>query len=202
MCDRASVAESWIGVSIAVLLLTSGCETGESRTFAVVPGPTVPSPIPTAPPYAWDTRDELEIWIGNAVTRGPAAMSLVGEGRDAAIRIEPQLGQGGWVLRGPDLTPPASGIRGVRIRYRWQPDPSLSPGAVMTFTLRAVLDVTNAQFPPEQPTAFGHLQPTSDWTDGTLLVPSSYPLEVRHTYLHQYSSNPGVFELDRIELVE
>jgi len=188
---------------IAALLLTAGCEVGDSHSYRVIPGPTVPSPTPTSAPYVWDTREELAIWVNNAVTRGPAPISLVDEGGDSFVRIEVKRGlDNGWVLRGPDLTTPAR-LRGLRIRYRWKLDPTLSPGASRTFTIIASFDVLNPQYQPQQPMAYAQLQPAVEWSEGNL-EPGSFgdPLNVRYVYLHQSSSNPGVFEIDRIELVQ
>ena len=89
------------------LLLIGGCELGGGGEFLVMPGPGVPSPLPANAPYVWDTREELDIWVHNPVTRRPVPISLVGDGREAVIRIEPKRGLDGWVLRGPDFATPA-----------------------------------------------------------------------------------------------
>src|SRR5438128_2634650 len=88
-------------------LLMAACEAGGPGAPHVIPGPTVPSPIPTISPYRWDTRAELEIWTTNRVSRGPLAID--GVDADAFIRIDPASAD--WVLRGPDLDPPARAIR-------------------------------------------------------------------------------------------
>ena len=85
---------------ILLAVLTAGCDTGGRPPAFVIPGPTVPSPLPTAPPYVWDTRDELAIWMNNAVARG--SLALEGSGVDAFIRIDRADRE--WLLRGPDLT--------------------------------------------------------------------------------------------------
>lgn len=189
--------------AVVVALFIGGCEVGGPPSFTVITGPALPSPIPTGPTYAWDTDEELQIWVKNPVTRGPVPVSLVGLGSNAFIRIEPRLGLDGWVLRGPDLSPPAGGVRTIKIWYRWRLDPALSPGAATTFTLAASFEVLNPLHPPDQPTAYAQLQPASEWTAADL-VPGSFrhPLDVKYVYLHQSSTNPGVFEIDRIELVQ
>jgi hypothetical protein len=187
----------------AVLLVTVACEVGGSQPFSIIPGPSVPSPPATYPPYAWDTREELDIWVNNRVTHGPVPISLVDQGQDAFIRIEPKLRLDGWVLRGPDLTPPARNIRGLRLWYRWRLDPSLSPTAARTFTMSVTFEAINSPYPPSQPSAYAQLQPAPEWTEANVPVRSFLdPLEVKYVYFHQFSSNPGVFEIDRIELVE
>jgi hypothetical protein len=203
MYGRRSLHARLVGCAV-VLLLTGGCEAGGgAQPFVVVPGPTVPSPVPTAAPYVWDTRDELDIWVNNPVSGGRVPVSLVGDGRDAVIRIVPKLGLDGWTLRGPDFSLPARGIRGVRIWYRWQPDPTLPKGAVQTFSMSVSFEATNPPHPPEQPQAFAQLQPASEPTEANI-QPGSFrdSLDVKYVYFHQSSSNPGVFEIDRIELVQ
>ena len=179
------------------------CETKGPPDAFVIAGPTVLSPIPTRAPYVWDTDDELRIWVDNPVTRGPVPISLVGSGSDAFIRIEPRAGVDGWVLRGPDLVPSATGIRTLRIWYRWRVDPSVPSGAVQTFSLTAAFDVVVPGPAAQQPTAYATLQPASDWTPAEL-TPGSFRglLDVKYVYLHQSSSNRGVFEMNRIELVQ
>jgi hypothetical protein len=127
---------------------------------------------------------------------------LVGDGQDAAIRIEPQRGLDGWVLRGPDFSSPARSVRGVRLWYRWRPDPALSPAASMTFSITASFEALNAPWPPAQPMLFAQLKPAAERTEA-MIGPGSFrdPLDLRYLYLHQSSSNAGVFEIDRIELV-
>ena len=186
------------------MLLTGGCEVGRgSQPFLVITGPTVPSPVPTNAPYVWDTREELDIWVNNPVTRGPVPISLVGEGQDAFIRIEPKRGVDGWVLRGPDFTTLARSVRGLRLWYRWRLDPNLSPGASRTFSLSVLFEAANPPYPPQQPAAYAQLQPASERTEANV-QPGSFrdPLDVKYVYLNQSSSNAGIFEIDRIELVQ
>jgi len=187
---------------VVAVLLFAACEAGGPSNAFVIPGPTVASPIPTVPPYVWDTDEELRIWTNNAVTRGPVPISLVGSGTAAFIRLEPRPGVDGWVLRGPDLIPPAPAVRTIRIWYRWRLDPSVTPGAVQTFLMIASFESVNPPVAPQQPAAHAVLQPASDWTLADL-TPGSFrnPLDVKYVYLHQSSANRGVFEIDRLELV-
>jgi hypothetical protein len=187
----------------ALLLSSGGCEVGGSGRITVLPGPAVPSPVAANPPYVWDTREELDVWVNNPVTRGPAPMSLVGDGPDAVVRIEPTPRMDDWVLRGPDLTSPARSIRGVRIRYRWRPDPALPAGSVLTFTLSASFEAVNPPYPPQQPIAYAQVQPAQERTDAEFR-PGTFrdPVDVRYVYLRPSGSPAGVFEIDRIELVQ
>jgi hypothetical protein len=130
-------------------------------------------------------------------------ISLVGEGQEAFIRIEPKRGVDGWVLRGPDFASPARHVRGLRLWYRWRLDPNLSPGASRTFSLNVLFEAMNPPYPPQQPAAFAQLQPASEQTEANLQAGSFRdPLDVKYVYLTQFSSNAGVFEIDRIELVQ
>ena len=71
------------------------------------PGPGRAESFPTAPPYVWDTADELLIWMNNPVARG--SLALEGSGTDAFIRIDRATAN--WLLRGPDLEPAAEGVQ-------------------------------------------------------------------------------------------
>jgi hypothetical protein len=104
------------------------------------------------------------------------------------------------VLRGPDLSPPATAVRTVRLRYRWRPDPALDRTASLTGFVSARFE--RAPATPLQPTAYVTLQPASDWMDVDF-VPGDFGghVDVRYTYLHSNGFNRGVFEIARIELV-
>jgi hypothetical protein len=187
---------------IVLAILTTGCDTGGRPPAFVIPGPTVPSPLPTAPPYVWDTRDELSIWMNNPVARGPLA--LEGSGADAFIRIDRADRE--WLLRGPDLTPPAGGVRTLSLRYRWRPDPDLSSTASRIALVTAHFQTTTPVVgydPLAQAAASSSLQPQNDWMD-VALAPGSFkpPIEVAYCYLHSFGANRGVLEIDRIELVK
>jgi hypothetical protein len=192
------------GLTRAIALLIGGllvvaCEAGGPGEPHIMPGPTVPSPLPTVSvsPFVWDTRAELEIWTTNRVSRGP--LTIEGLGADAFIRIVPASAD--WVLRGPDYEPPAPAIRTVKVRYRWTPDPSLQPGAKKTGHLIAVFD--RSPLAADQPAAHAELPPSSEWAE-LALTPGSFrdPLDVRYVYFLPGAWNRGVFEIDRIQLVD
>ena len=190
-----------VGRSIVLAVLTTGCDIGQPAPF-VIPGPTVPSPVPAVAPYIWDTRDELAIWIENPVARGP--FTLEGSGREAFIRIDRTNIE--WVLRGPDLQPAAEGVRTVSIRYRWRPDPGLAPTDVLSARVSAHLQTTTPVVdhdPIQQAHVSSNLPPRNDWTDIALLPQEQFkpPIGVRYCYLHSFDANRGVLEIDRIELI-
>jgi hypothetical protein len=182
---------------LGLALLAGACEAGGPKPARFIAGPTVPSPIPTGAPYVWDTRAELEIWTRNAVTSGQ--MTLQGTGSEAVINFDRPSDS--WVLRGPDLEPPAEGVVGVRIRYRWEPDPRLTPGASRTGSMTAHFE--KVPFAVEQPEAqVWPLSPTDGWTEFDL-VPWSLRdgLGVRYVYITSSGFNPGVLQIDRITLI-
>lgn len=191
-----------IGLPIVVLAtLAAGCDEGMRPAAFVIPGPTVPSPLPTEAPFVWDTRDELSIWVDNPVARGP--LSVEGSGQDGFIRIAQAERE--WVLRGPDLSPPATGVRTLLVRYRWLPDPGLSPAAARNVHATAYLQTTASLQPHYygQGAASADIQPRSEWTDITF-VPGQFtpPIDVSYCYLLSFGANRGVLEIDRIELVQ
>lgn len=183
--------------SLGVALLIGACEVGEPKPVQFIAGPAVPSPIPTGAPYVWDTRTELEVWTNNAVTRGQ--ITLQGVGPEAVINFDRPSES--WVLRGPDLEPPAEAVRGVRIRYRWEPDPRLGPGASRTGSMTAHFETV--PFAADQPQAHAWpISPSDGWTELDF-VPGSFrdALDVRYVYITSSGFNPGVLQIDRIELV-
>lgn len=182
-------------VLVASTVLLTGCELGGPGTPQILAGPTVPSPIPVQAPYIWEGERGLEVWRRNAVSRGP--LTLVGVGEAAAfLRVDPATAE--WVLRGPDLEPPARGVRTVRIRYRWVPDPRLDPAASLTLSLRALFERVPPV--PDQPTADADLTPATAWTDFDFLA-GNLVTAIRYVYLHSAGANRGVFDISRIELV-
>jgi hypothetical protein len=184
----------------AVAALTLGCEMPTRPTAFVIPGPSVPDTVPTQTPYVWDTREELSVWI-NSVTKG--SFTLEGSGTEALLR----LGRADveWALRGPDLSPVPADVRTAIIRYRWVPDPSLSPTASRTMVVGAIFETSSTSLQPYyhgQGSASATLEPTEAVTEITFR-PSQYtpPIDVRYFYLHSYGGNRGVLEIDRIALV-
>jgi hypothetical protein len=184
---------------LSVLLactLFSGCEHESGGSVYRIPGPTVPSPLPTLAPYLWDTREELDIWTNNAVSHGP--ISVEGTGREAVIRVE--TGSAEWVLRGPDLDPPASAVQTVRLRARWtRARPMNQPSSAGV----------NAHVwqpgSPVWPSWWSMSVPSSpDWVDiqfgGRNVTPQSAVGFVN--LYHSADDNKGILEIDRIELVQ
>ena len=187
---------------VLLALLACACEVGGRPPGVVVPGPAVPSPFPTVPPYVWDTAEELSIWMNNSVARG--SFALEGSGAGAFIRID--RADRDWLLRGPDLQPAAEGIRTVSIRYRWRPDPGLPPNASMTTRVSAHFETTTpvtSEDPTAQALLSSNLPPRDDWTEITLLPQNQFkpPIGVEYCYVQSYGANRGVLEIDRIELV-
>jgi hypothetical protein len=185
---------------IAVAVLTAGCEGATRPSPIVIPGPSVPNPMPSAAPYVWDTRDELAIWVENPVARG--SLAIEGTGAEAFVRIGQPDRE--WVLRGPNLQPSATGIRSLLVRYRWRPDVSLSPAAPRNIRAEAHFQTTT----PLQPYYYGQasagadIQPATEWTEITFMLGEyTPPIDVSYCYVSSYGANRGVLEIDRIELV-
>jgi hypothetical protein len=188
--------------AIPFALLTAACEIGSRPPGVVLPGPAVPSPFPTVPPYVWDTASELSIWLNNSVARG--SLVLEGSGADAFIRIDRT--DRDWLLRGPDLSPAAEGVRTVSIRYRWRPDPGLPAGEVQSTRVNARFETLTPAVsgdPNAQALMSSNLAPRGDWTEIALLPQGQFqpPARVKYCYLQSYAANRGVLEIDRIELV-
>ena len=187
-------------LACTLLLLSTGCGREEAPQAFVIPGPTGPSPVPTAAPFVWDSRDELAVWATNNVSSG--AIVLEGDGANAFIRVE-RTDQN-WVLRGPDLSPMATGVRGVRIRCRFMPDPSLPATAARSIFLSITLDTPTTATPYSngQTSAWASLQQATEFSDDPFASRQfTPPIDVRYAYLHGTSSNRGMLDIDRIELV-
>jgi hypothetical protein len=97
----------------AAIAAVAACESNAPAP-SVVPRPAVAA-VPTSQPLRWDTREELDAWVTNAVTS--AGATVIGSGTDAAIAVD--MTRTTHRLHGPDLDPPPGGIRAARIRYRW-----------------------------------------------------------------------------------
>ena len=96
-------------VLVIAAAAAAGC--GDVPEPLVIPGPTAPGRVTTGRPLVWDSREELLDWVANAVTRGPIAVE--GDGAAAFIRVK--LDVDDYVMRGPDLVPPAAGVRGAGV---------------------------------------------------------------------------------------
>jgi len=187
---------------LALLCLTlaasAGCDREHGEAF-VIPGPTVPSTVPTSTPYVWDSREELGEWVGNGVTRG--SMTLEGSGSEAFIRLDRP--QDEWTLRGPDLSPSPTGVRTARLRYRWRLDPTVPTSASRTAYVTVHFDATGLpEYQHGQTSATLALLPSDIFIDANFTISQYIPvLDVRYFYVTSGGANRGVFEIDRIELV-
>lgn len=183
---------------LAVCAIACGGE-GPGNSF-VIPGPAVPSPLP-AGNYVWDTREELDVWVNNAVTRGP--LSLEGAGAEAFVKVSRADQQ--WVLRGPDFSPPAAGMRTLRIRYKWRLDPSVPASAARDVYVTARFQTLHPLYafdPTAQGLAHINMHPNDEWTEITFIIDQyTPPIDVQYCYLHSTGANRGVIDIDRIEMI-
>jgi len=200
MMRRAS-AVLLVVAAAAATVVTAGCNADNPGSSYVIPGPTVPTRVPTLEPFVWDTRDELANWVENDAAKGPLAVE--GSGAEAMIKITRADQQ--WVVRGPDFAPAVTGVRTLRLRYRWRPDSSLPATATQTAYVTAYFQPTTPIHPWDpaaQAAASATLQATEDWTSIDFR-PAQFtpPIDVTYCYLHSLGANRGVLEIDRIELV-
>ena len=188
-------------VAAAVLVgaaTLAGC--GDAPPPFVVPGPTAPSRIETAQPLVWDSRDELVDWVTNGVSRGP--ITVEGSGTAAFIRIMLDFES---LLRGPDLSPPVAGIRGMRLRARLRHDRPRIAQWPQTEAVKMYFDVENPVQPHTQSSMHILVGPSEDWMD---LVPDPalyccmQPLTVRYAYVPFFPSFSSTLDIDRIELTK
>ena len=190
------------GVVLVVLAaaLSAACESEDRPGAFVIPGPTVPSSLPTGTPYVWDSREELAIWVENSVSKGP--LTIAGSGNAAVIRIDRT--EMPWTLRGPDLSPAATDVRTVEIRYRWVPDASLPPSASRTIMVLAHFETTAklAQHYYNQAAAWATFEPREELSEISFR-PGYYtpPIDARYIYFNCFGANRGVLEIDRIAIV-
>jgi hypothetical protein len=189
---KRGIVSSSIGCVLSCALLSGGCELENGGVPHIIPGPSVPSPVPLRAPYVWDTREELAVWTANLVSRG--SFSIDSDDSNGAIAIQLAGSSGTLVLRGPDIEPPAQAIRAVRIRYRWLPESGRLP-----LSLWVAFEATNSTATDLQPRAFATLDAGAGWQEIDLRPPSA--LDVRYLYFGTYSPGPGVLKLDTIALV-
>ena len=140
----------------------AGC--GDVPEPLVIPGPTAPGRVTTDQPLVWDSREELLDWVANAVTRGP--ITVEGDGAAAFIRV--RLDVNDYVMRGPDLVPPAAGVRGARVRARLRHDRSRSPQAVQTEEVHLYFEVIDPPVANAQSSMRVSVPPArSGWTSSS-----------------------------------
>jgi hypothetical protein len=181
----------------ACAAIMAGCKFDNAGLPQIVPGPSVPSPVPLHAPYIWDTREELVVWIENAVSRGSFSIDDADSNGAIAVQFMGASGQSGGtlVLRGPDVVPPAPSIRAVRIGYQWLVDSPSSFGLPLSVTAVA----TNAPGADFQPRHF-HLKAGPGWKEIEVRDWGPVPLDVRYVYFSAYA-NAGVLKIDAITLV-
>jgi len=180
--------------------LAAACEIGEHPPAYVIAGPSVLSTGPTLTPYVWDTREELANWIENPVAHGPVVLD--GTGVEAVIKIA-GVDQT-WVARGPDFSPAVTGVRTIRLRYRWRPAPP-SPTSTQVAYLTAACQPArpvDSSDPTAQARGQAALGATEDWKEIDFR-PTRYtpPIDVEYCYLHSLGANREGLEIDRIELI-
>jgi len=185
---------------VLMAMLNAACESDDRPGAYVIPGPTVPSALPTQAPYVWDSGEELAVWVNNSVSKG--SFTIDGSGNAAVIRVDRPDSQ--WTLRGPDLSPAPTDVRTVEIRYRWVPDASLFPSASRTLLVAAYFETT-AKLPAyynNQATAWATFEPREDLSE-IAFRPGQYtpPIDARYIYFNCYGGNRGVLEIDRIAVL-
>jgi hypothetical protein len=178
--------------------LTASCESDGRPGAYVIPGPTVPSSLPTQTPYVWDSREELAVWVNNGVSNG--SFTIDGSGNAAVIRVNEPNAQ--WTLRGPDLSPSPTDVRTVEIRYRWVPDASLSPSASRTLLVAAYFEPATRLPDFLQPAAWATFEPREQLSE-IAFKPGQFtpPIDVRYVYFNCFGGNRGVLDIDRISLI-
>ena len=175
----------------------AGCELDNTGTPQIIPGPSVPSPVPLHAPYVWDTPEELMVWTNNAVSRG--SFSIESDDSNGAIRIQLTGSSGGsLLLRGPDIDPPAQAIRAFRLRYQWLPDiPS-----TFDVSLWVAIEATNSPTTDFQPRNYKSLQAGPGWKEIDVRQYMNYgPLDVRYAYFWVSPQPVGSLKIDTITLV-
>ena len=170
----------------------AGCELDNATVPRVIPGPSVPSPVPLHTPYAWDAREELAVWIENSVSRG--SFSMDSDDSNGAIAIQLAGTPGGlMILRGPNVDPPAPAVRAVRIRCQWFPASPSYP-----LSLSVAFEATNSPT-PDQPRASATLRAGSGWQE--IELAASMLLDVRYVYFWSYTQGAGLLKIDAITFV-
>jgi hypothetical protein len=177
--------------------MLAGCQLDTAGLPQIIPGPSVPSPVPLHAPYIWDTREELVVWIENTVSRGSFSIDDADSNGAITVQFMGASGQAGGrlVLRGPDVVPPAPSIRAVRIRYQWLVD---SPSS-LSLPLSVTAVAANAPSVDFQPRHF-QLKAGPGWKEIEVRDWGPEPLDVRYVYFSAYA-NAGVLKIDAIALV-
>jgi hypothetical protein len=188
-------------VLVIALALAAACETGEATQFRWIAGPSV-LPVATERPYTWDSREELEAWVNNPVTRG--LVTLEEEGTDAFIRLRLVEGRD-TVLRGPDLHPPAL-VRGVRMRVRATSAEISDPAARLPGPPATGIWYAQPVDPPWPPSVLlGSLasQLPAQWSETVFVRQDSAPQNAQYVYfVIRFTGTPWEVDIDWISIVQ
>jgi hypothetical protein len=105
-----------------------------------------------------------------------------------------------WVLRGPDFEAPVTGIRAVRIGYKWTPAAQNTSVPVAIPDLNAVFETADARLGSDQRTLYSDAVRAPS---GEMILADRYvvPFQARYFYLYSDGGNRGVLEIDSIALV-
>ena len=122
----------WIMI-LPLVLLPAGCETKPPEPyFLVTPDSVFPSESSAL--SRWDSHAELRQWVENPWTQAPYVLGV--ETGVEFARADLRAGVNSS-LYGPNLQPPFTGLRAVRVRVRYFPTAAGPPtGLVVAVTAR------------------------------------------------------------------
>ena len=182
MSDRfiERVVAGLICCLISLPRLTAGCELDNAGVPQVIPGPSVPSPVPLHAPVRLGTRVKSSS-SGPGTSSRAARSRLTARIRTARLPFSSRAPPASMMmLRGPDIDPPAQAIRAVRIRYQWFP---ASPSTRFLCRYRSM--PTNSPAADVQPRALATLRAGSGWQE--IEFRPFTTLDVRYVYFLTYA---------------
>ena len=182
--------------------LTAACESSAVAPYFLTE-PSSVAPSVSSSRTRWDSIADLREWVDNPWTVGPFSTQIEDDVESAHVDL--RAGDAAQ-LTGPNLTPPFSGLRSVRMRLRYVPAPS-SPTASLNFVFVNVAPTVRTD--PSNPLIPSYLSKTtgaaSAWQLLELLPETNrgYPaiVDARWMYLVIGRSGDIGVDFDWIELV-
>jgi hypothetical protein len=191
---------SFLALLVATIA-TTACETERPAPF-VLAAPT-PVGIESSQASAWDSAEDFRGWINNPLTEGTFSIEQQDGVEFVHLELKPFTAFRLW---SPNLDPPFTRLRAVRVRYRQSPPPSDATAALSSINASVKPTVKTDPTNPLLPSYFSQVGvPSSTWQSVDLLAQSGrgYPavVDALSMYLSFGRSGNVSVDIDRIELL-
>ncbi len=156
----------------------TACESTPPEPYFLV-SPSAIFPSISSSRTRWDSMAELREWVDNPWTEGPCSVRSENGTEFAHVDLRPGVST---ALYSPDFVPVFTGLRGVRVRVRYVPEPTTP-----TAELNRIFANVAATIRPE---------PSNPLNAGYIVTPASLPGEwqILDLVWDGYSTYPPVID--------